>query len=63
MRTDNKHSDSANILGHIILPLLSPNVRESQLGDNLKEQYLTGKLLDTSTIACFGSTQSEDSGD
>ena len=40
---------------HIVLALMSPNVGESQLGDHLKQKYLPGELLDTFTIACFGS--------
>ena len=44
---------------HIVHALKSPNVGESQLGDNLKQKYLPGELFDIFTIACFGS----DSGD
>ena len=40
---------------HIVLALKSPNVGESQLGDHLKQKYPSGELLDTFTIACFGS--------
>ena len=40
---------------HVVLALKSPVVGESQLGDHLKQTYLPGELLDTFTIACFGS--------
>ena len=39
---------------HVVLALKSPEVGESQLGEHLKQKYLSGELFDT--IACFGST-------
>ena len=35
---------------HIVFALKSPNVGESQLGDNLKQKYLPGESFDTFTI-------------
>ena len=41
---------------HIVHALKNPKLGESQLGEQLKQKYLPGELLDTFTIACFGST-------
>ena len=41
---------------HVVLALKSPEVGESQLGEDLKQKYLPGELFDTFTIACFCST-------
>jgi len=41
---------------HVVLALKSPELGESQLGDYLKQKYLSGELFNTFTISCFGST-------
>ena len=38
---------------HVVLALKSPEVGESQLGENLKQKYLPGELFNAFTIAAL----------
>ena len=41
---------------HVYLALKKPSIGQKQQGDDLKEKYLPGELVNTFTIACFGFT-------